>query len=78
MIAHLKLVRLRNQNRSVPSRPANGELRTREYLFPKEVEKLIEVARRSRHGLRDATVILMAFRHGLRAQELFDLEMVTG
>ncbi len=30
-------------------------------------------ARRNRHGHRDATMILIAFRHGLRASEVADL-----
>jgi type 1 fimbriae regulatory protein FimB/type 1 fimbriae regulatory protein FimE len=38
-----------------------------------EIERLIKVARDNRYGLRDATMILMAFRHGLRAAELVDL-----
>jgi hypothetical protein len=42
--------------------------RTREYLTGKEVEKLMEAARKSsRYGHRDATMILIAYRHGLRA-----------
>jgi integrase len=49
--------------------------RTREYLTGKEVEKLMEVARKSsRHGHRDATMILIAYRHGLRASEVCDLQ----
>jgi integrase len=39
-----------------------------------EVEALIEAAKGNRHGHRDATMILLAFRHGLRAAELVDLE----
>lgn len=74
MNAHIRLVKPRNQNRTVPIRPANAELRTREYLTPKEVEKLIETARDGRYGQRDATLILVGFRHGLRASELCDLE----
>jgi integrase len=74
MTTHLRLVKPRNQNRTVPTRPANAELRTREYLTPKEVERLIKTAKDSRHGHRDATLILVAFRHGLRASELCDLE----
>ncbi len=47
------------------------ERRPREYLTPVEVERLIEAARRSRrYGQRDATAILVAYRHGLRAGEL--------
>ena len=50
-----RLVEPSNENRSVPIRPANAELRTREYLTPKEVEKLIKTARDGRYGHRDAT-----------------------
>jgi integrase len=75
MTAALRLVEPRHQNRSVPVRPPNAALRTREYLTAKEVEKLTATARsRARYGLRDATLILVAFRHGLRASEICDLE----
>jgi type 1 fimbriae regulatory protein FimB/type 1 fimbriae regulatory protein FimE len=42
-------------------------------LTPAEVEGLIEAAKDNRQGHRDATMILIAFRHGLRASELVDL-----
>jgi len=80
MTAHLHLVQPNNENRSVrakrqiPTRPSNRELRPREYLTPSEVEKLISAARKGRYGHRDATLILVAYRHGLRAIELCDLE----
>jgi integrase len=48
----------------------NAEYRTREYLSEREVERLMKAAGNNRHGHRDATLILMAFRHGLRASEL--------
>ena len=54
-------------------RRSNAELRTREHLTPEEVEILVEAAKKGRHGHRDATAILVAFRHGLRAAELCDL-----
>jgi type 1 fimbriae regulatory protein FimB/type 1 fimbriae regulatory protein FimE len=72
--AHLKLVEPSNENRSVPIRPANSELRSREYLTPAEVERLMKAAKTGRYAHRDATLILIAFRHGLRASELCDLE----
>ena len=50
----------------------NAELRTREYLIEPEVERLIKAAKANRQGQRDATMILIAFRHGLRAAELVD------
>jgi len=46
----------------------------REYLTEKEVDRLIEAARkRGRNGPRDAAAILLAYRHGLRAAELCSL-----
>jgi integrase len=44
--------------------------RSREYLTEREVERLIEAAKQNRSGHRDATAILVAYRHGLRASEL--------
>jgi type 1 fimbriae regulatory protein FimB/type 1 fimbriae regulatory protein FimE len=49
--------------------------RTRNYLTGAEVETLMAAARKvSRYGHRDATMILIAYRHGLRASELCDLQ----
>jgi site-specific recombinase XerD len=55
-----------------PKRARNRDVRPREYLTPKEVERLIAAAKKRgrRYGLRDATMILVAFRHGLRVSEL--------
>jgi type 1 fimbriae regulatory protein FimB/type 1 fimbriae regulatory protein FimE len=74
MSAHLRVVDRRNENRSVLVRPANSELRQREYLTHKEIEKLIKTDKDGRYGHRDATLIVLAFRHGLRASEICDLE----
>ena len=62
-------------NRAVtPRRPRNADLREREYLTPKEVDRLQDAAcKHSRYGHRDATAILIAYRHGLRASELCEL-----
>jgi type 1 fimbriae regulatory protein FimB/type 1 fimbriae regulatory protein FimE len=57
-----------------PRRVANRERRTREHLTPHEVDKLIKAASRvGRYGHRDATLILLAYRHGLRVSELVAL-----
>jgi integrase len=70
----LRLVTPTAENRTVrPRRRKNADLRTREYLTGREVEALITAARQNRHGHRDATMILVAFRHGLRAAEAVDL-----
>src|SRR5579872_2749711 len=70
----LKLVVPATVNRTVtPKRPPNSDLRTREYLTETEVERLMKAASRNRWGHRDATMVLVAYRHGLRASELVDL-----
>ena len=55
-----------------PRRLANAARRPREYLTADEVERLMTAARArpSRYGQRDATMILLAYRHGLRVTEL--------
>jgi type 1 fimbriae regulatory protein FimB/type 1 fimbriae regulatory protein FimE len=74
MSAHLKLVTPNTENRTVtPKRRPNAELRTREYLTETEVAALTEAAKGNRYGHRDATMVLVAYRHGLRASELVDL-----
>jgi hypothetical protein len=49
-----------------PRRPTNAAVRPREYLTGEEVKRLIETARArpGRNGHRDATMILIAYRHG--------------
>ena len=57
-----------------PRRRKNTELRSREYLTAEEVDRLIEAAGKvGRHRHRDRTLILIAFRHALRASELVAL-----
>jgi type 1 fimbriae regulatory protein FimB/type 1 fimbriae regulatory protein FimE len=80
----LKLVSPATENRTVsPLRRPNAELRPREHLTEREIDKLVEAAKGNRWGQRDATMILIAFRHGLRASELCglqwsDVEFETG
>jgi type 1 fimbriae regulatory protein FimB/type 1 fimbriae regulatory protein FimE len=55
----------------------------REYLTEREVERLIKAAGDNRWGHRDATAILIAYRHGLRASEVValrcdDIDLQTG
>lgn len=72
--AHLRLITSTNIKQTVaPRRRPNAEYRTREHLTETEVERLIGTAQKNRHGHRDATLILVAYRHGLRAAELVGL-----
>ena len=57
-----------------PARQRNRDLRSREHLTPDEVDRLMVAAKSlGRHGHRDATLILLAYRHGLRVSELVAL-----
>jgi site-specific recombinase XerD len=72
--SHLKLVTPATIKRTVtPTRLPNADLRTREHLTEAEVECLMGAARKNRWGQRDASMVLVAYRHGLRASELVDL-----
>jgi len=56
-------------------RKKNSQLRAREYLTEAEVNRLIVAASKNeRSGERDALMIRVAFRHGLRAGELVGLQ----
>ncbi len=58
-----------------PPPPKKSSEREREYLRPSEVESLMAAARQiGRHGIRDAAMILLMFRHGLRTAELVALK----
>ena len=57
-----------------PRRVPNSIRRTREYLTPAEVDAMVAAAKGAgRHGHRDATMILLAYRHALRVSELVGL-----
>jgi type 1 fimbriae regulatory protein FimB/type 1 fimbriae regulatory protein FimE len=58
-----------------PPKQPNATRRSREHLTPAEIDQLIAAARLlGRHGHRDATMILLAYRHGLRVSELVSLK----
>jgi integrase len=72
--SHLTLVAPTTEIRTVrPTRRPNDELRSREHLTETEVERLVQATKRNRWGHRDSTMILTAWRHGLRVSELVDL-----
>jgi type 1 fimbriae regulatory protein FimE len=59
---------------SPPARQMNADRRSREHLTPEEVDKLMKAAGAiGRHGHRDATLLLIAYRHGLRVSEVTSL-----
>jgi integrase len=55
--------------------PKKPSTRDREYLRSSEVKAMIRAAKKvGRHGVRDSTIILLMFRHGLRTAELVALK----
>ena len=57
-----------------PRKPHNARVRPREYLTGEEVRRLMQAARRTgRHPHRDATLILISYRHALRVSEVVAL-----
>jgi integrase len=57
-----------------PPRKKKHNESVRDYLRPDEVDAMVQAARKSgRHRVRDAAIILMMFRHGLRTAELVAL-----
>ena len=55
-------------------RQKNSAYRSREYLTESEVGRLIDTAGKTgRHRHRDATLLMLAYRHGLRVSELVSL-----
>ncbi len=62
------------ESRRSPNSRKYKEVREREYLFEHEVEAMLKAAKIvGRHGHRDYTLILLAYRHGLRITELVNL-----
>jgi type 1 fimbriae regulatory protein FimB/type 1 fimbriae regulatory protein FimE len=60
-----------------PRRQRNADVRAREYLTDSEVNRLIAAAGKNHYGHRDATMVLVAYRHGLRVGELVTLRWDT-
>ena len=53
-----------------PRKPTNASRRTREYLTPQEVDRVITAARKMRrHAARNTALLLLMYRHGLRVAE---------
>jgi integrase len=75
--SHVALVAPTSVNGTVEPRPPrrrrNTEVRAREYLTDAEIERLIAAAKGNRWGHRNGAMILLAYRHGLRAAELVAL-----
>jgi integrase len=63
------------ESKTDASPPNTVNCTVRKYLTGREIEKLMDYARKhSRYGHRDSTMVLVTYRHGLRASEVCDLQ----
>jgi type 1 fimbriae regulatory protein FimB len=58
-----------------PKRTRQKRQRVKEYLTACEVEQLMEATKDHRHSIRNRLLILLAWRHGLRCEELVSLKL---
>ena len=68
--AQAKFIRMKSTSKKLTPSIVNLTVKRR-YLTEREIERLMDCARKhGRYGHRDATMILVAYRHGLRASEV--------
>jgi type 1 fimbriae regulatory protein FimB len=64
-----------SEHRNVPSPLDTTDRRPKDFLTEAEMSRLLTAAKQSRYGSRDYTLILLAYRHGLRVSELVGMRL---